>query len=57
MLRFGLDQRAAAVMPMGSEAVGSPTGATWDGIALTIFVSKDAIAKVEPVAQHLNNPR
>lgn len=57
MLRFGLDQRAAAVMPMGSEAVGSPTGATWEGIALAIFVSKDAIAKVEPVAQHLNNPR
>jgi phospholipid/cholesterol/gamma-HCH transport system substrate-binding protein len=55
--KFGLDQRAATIMPMGSEAVGSPNGSTWEGIALTIFVSKDALAKAQPVAQHLIDER
>jgi phospholipid/cholesterol/gamma-HCH transport system substrate-binding protein len=37
--RFGLEPKVIAVMPMGSEAVDSPSGDTWDGIALAIFVS------------------
>jgi phospholipid/cholesterol/gamma-HCH transport system substrate-binding protein len=36
--RYGLDQRVVGVMPMGSEAVDSPSGTTWDGMALAIFV-------------------
>jgi phospholipid/cholesterol/gamma-HCH transport system substrate-binding protein len=36
--RFGLDPKIIAVMPMGSEAVGSPSGETWDGVALALFV-------------------
>jgi hypothetical protein len=37
--RFGLEPKVIAVMPMGSAAVDSPSGDTWDGIALAIFVS------------------
>jgi phospholipid/cholesterol/gamma-HCH transport system substrate-binding protein len=36
--RYGLDPRVVAVMPMGSQAVGSPSGDTWDGVGLTLFV-------------------
>ena len=36
--RYGLDQKTIAVMPMGSEAVDSPSGDTWDGVAVTMFI-------------------
>jgi phospholipid/cholesterol/gamma-HCH transport system substrate-binding protein len=36
--RYGLDPKVIAVMPMGSESSDSPSGSTWDGIALAIFV-------------------
>jgi phospholipid/cholesterol/gamma-HCH transport system substrate-binding protein len=36
--RFGLDISFVTTMPMGEEAEDSPAGATWDGIALTVFV-------------------
>jgi len=38
--RFGLNPQVVAIMPMGSEASGSPTGAKWDGVALAIFVPR-----------------
>ncbi len=41
--KFGLDTKYLATMPMGREADGSPTGGTWDGVALAIFVSNAAI--------------
>jgi phospholipid/cholesterol/gamma-HCH transport system substrate-binding protein len=37
--KFGLDPNYVAVMPMGSEAPGSPGGDTWSGVALALFVS------------------
>jgi hypothetical protein len=36
--RFGLDPNVTAVMPMGSDATDSPSGNTWDGVGLAIFV-------------------
>ena len=36
--RYGLDQGTIAVMSMGSEAVDSPSGDTWDGVAVAIFI-------------------
>ena len=36
--RFGLDPRYVAIMPMGTDAAGSPSGGHWDGVALAIFV-------------------
>lgn len=38
--KFGLDPNAVATMPMGSEAVGSPGGERWEGVALARFVAR-----------------
>jgi hypothetical protein len=38
--KYGLDADFVAVMPMGAEAEGSPSGKSWDGVALTMFVSR-----------------
>ena len=35
--RFGLDARYVAIMPMGSDADGSPTDGRWEGVALAAF--------------------
>jgi outer membrane protein OmpA-like peptidoglycan-associated protein len=51
--RFGLDPKNVTVMPMGSAAPNSPGGATWDGVALTLFVPKDAFTARKSVAQGL----
>ena len=40
--KFGLDPTTVAIMPMGAEAVGSPSGDRWDGVALALFVSRSA---------------
>jgi phospholipid/cholesterol/gamma-HCH transport system substrate-binding protein len=37
--KFGLDPNYVAVMPIGAEAVGSPAGNQWDGVALALFIS------------------
>ena len=55
--RFGLDPGRVAVMPMGADAPGSPAGATWDGVALTLFVSKEAFIAPKAVAQGLIDRR
>jgi hypothetical protein len=44
-------------MPMGAEATGSPSGDTWDGVALTLFVSKSAFSAPKAVAQGLDDRR
>ena len=36
--KFGLDPNLVAIMPMGEEADGSPSGNNWSGVALAIFV-------------------
>jgi phospholipid/cholesterol/gamma-HCH transport system substrate-binding protein len=36
--RFSLDTNYVATMPLGAEASGSPSGDTWDGVALARFV-------------------
>jgi phospholipid/cholesterol/gamma-HCH transport system substrate-binding protein len=51
--RFGLDPGEVAVMPMGAQAAESPSGDTWDGVALTLFVSKAAFSEPKAVAQGL----
>jgi phospholipid/cholesterol/gamma-HCH transport system substrate-binding protein len=38
--KFSLDPNYVAIMAMGSEAHDSPSGDTWDGVALAIFVAK-----------------
>jgi hypothetical protein len=43
-------------MAMGAAASNSPSGDTWDGIALALFVEKDAFGGNEPVAQGLIKP-
>jgi phospholipid/cholesterol/gamma-HCH transport system substrate-binding protein len=37
--KFGLDPNYVAVMPMGSDAPGSPDAGQWDGVALALFVA------------------
>jgi phospholipid/cholesterol/gamma-HCH transport system substrate-binding protein len=37
--KFGLDPNYVAVMPMGSEAPGSPDGNRWEGVGLALFVA------------------
>lgn len=39
--KFGLDAHYVAIMPLGREAVDSPAGSTWDGVALARFVSAE----------------
>ena len=41
--KFGLDPSFVAIMPMGEGASGSPSGDTWDGVALALFVSTSAM--------------
>ncbi len=43
--RFGLNPDAVAVMPLGAEASNSPAGNRWDGVALAVFVTPDALKK------------
>lgn len=38
--RFGLDPGAVGVMPLGGDARGSPPGATWNGVALAVYVKR-----------------
>lgn len=40
--KFGLDPRYVAIMAMGAAADGSPSGSTWDGVALAMFVERDS---------------
>jgi phospholipid/cholesterol/gamma-HCH transport system substrate-binding protein len=40
--KFGLDASHVAIMPMGVEAVDSPAGNEWDGVALAMFVSVES---------------
>ena len=44
---FGRVSTLTGTMPVGSEAVGSPSGDDrWDGVALTIFVRPEALSSV-----------
>jgi len=38
--RFHLDPGQVGVMPLGAQAIGSPQGSTWSGVALVVFVEK-----------------
>jgi hypothetical protein len=38
--RFHLDPGTVGLVPLGSEAIGSPQGSTWSGIALAVFVER-----------------
>jgi phospholipid/cholesterol/gamma-HCH transport system substrate-binding protein len=40
--KFKLDPNYLAIMPMGSDAPGSPTGREWNGVALALFVPTSA---------------
>jgi phospholipid/cholesterol/gamma-HCH transport system substrate-binding protein len=41
--RFGLDPNYVGTMPMGSEALDSPAGSEWEGVALAMFVPTAAL--------------
>lgn len=41
--KFGLDPNFVAIMAMGEEAVDSPTGNRWDGVALALFVDTSSM--------------
>ena len=43
--KFKLDPNYVAIMPMGSEAPGSPSGRDWNGVALAMFVESSAFGK------------
>jgi phospholipid/cholesterol/gamma-HCH transport system substrate-binding protein len=51
--RFGADPKNVGIMPMGSDAPNSPGGGSWEGVALTLFVPKDAFRVERSVAQGL----
>jgi phospholipid/cholesterol/gamma-HCH transport system substrate-binding protein len=41
--RFGLASTRTVTMPLGRRASGSPDGETWDGVALALFVDREAL--------------
>jgi phospholipid/cholesterol/gamma-HCH transport system substrate-binding protein len=41
--KFALDPRYVGIMPMGAEAPDAPSGSTWDGVALAMFVDRTAL--------------
>lgn len=41
--KFGLDRNFVAMMPMGPDADGSPSGERWDGVALALFISTSSM--------------
>jgi hypothetical protein len=41
--KFALDPRYVGTMPMGAEAPDAPSGSTWDGVALAMFVDRTAL--------------
>ena len=43
MGKFGLNPNFVTTMPMGRQAEDSPSGETWDGVALAMFVPKSAL--------------
>jgi phospholipid/cholesterol/gamma-HCH transport system substrate-binding protein len=43
--KFVLDPQMIGIMPLGAEADGSPTGPTFDGVALAVFQDKTAARK------------
>ena len=43
--KFKLDPNYVAIMPMGREAPGSPSGGEWNGVALALFVEKAALSQ------------
>ncbi len=44
--RFRLQSTLTGIMPMSDQAPGSPSGdGTWSGVALTLFVSNEALAQ------------
>jgi phospholipid/cholesterol/gamma-HCH transport system substrate-binding protein len=43
--KFKLDPNYLAIMPMGSDAPGSPSGGEWSGVALAMFVEPSAMGK------------
>jgi hypothetical protein len=42
--KYKLDTDYVTIMPMGNRAEGSPDGDHWDGVALAVFVSEDALS-------------
>jgi phospholipid/cholesterol/gamma-HCH transport system substrate-binding protein len=40
--RFGLKAQNVGVMPLGADAPGSPSGSTWDGVGLALFVQRES---------------
>ena len=49
---FGRVSTLTATMPVGAEAIDSPSGdGRWDGVALTIFVRPDALAASEAAGE------
>ncbi len=41
--KFKLDPNYVATMPMGADAVGSPRGDKWNGVALALFVQRASL--------------
>lgn len=41
LARFQLDPNRVGLMPLGDRADGSPTGDTWNGVAIAIFVPRE----------------
>jgi phospholipid/cholesterol/gamma-HCH transport system substrate-binding protein len=43
--KYGVSPNHVAIMPLGNEAEGSPDGAQWDGVALTLWVDRRVFEK------------
>jgi phospholipid/cholesterol/gamma-HCH transport system substrate-binding protein len=41
--RFDLVPQATGYIPLGNDAQGSPTGGPWDGVAITLFIDREAL--------------
>jgi hypothetical protein len=41
--RFDLMPQTTGYISLGNDAQGSPTGGAWDGVAITLFIDREAL--------------
>jgi hypothetical protein len=52
--RYELTPQNAGYISLGNDAQGSPNDASWDGVAITLFIDREAlqfVAQTGPEAQ------
>jgi len=51
--RYGLTPQSTGYIALGSEALGSPSGGTWDGVSLALFLDTAALQFADQPGQQV----